>query len=63
MYYYLCGHSTSGTTNQYYTVAYSLQHVKTVFGCGGVYDVDKPGIYLPSSITIPTTGKYLAKHI
>jgi hypothetical protein len=45
--------------NQTYTVSYSSQHIKTIFGCSGnPYDIDKPGIYLPSSVTLPTGAQY-----
>jgi RHS repeat-associated protein len=47
----------SGTT-QHYNVAYSPQHVKTVFGCGSPYgDSDTTGVYLPNSVTTPV-GTY-----
>jgi RHS repeat-associated protein len=47
----------SGAT-QYYKVAYTSKHVKTIFGCGSPYgDSDTTGVYLPSSVTTPV-GTY-----
>jgi RHS repeat-associated protein len=45
-------------TDQYYTVASTSQHVKTLFSCAAPYGDMDTTMNLPSTITTPTGAKY-----